>query len=216
MKIIDINNWKRKVPYTNFITYADPIFSLTTRLDVTELCARCKRLGTSFFTDFLYIVTVCLNQTEALRLRIKGDNVVLYDTVHPNYIVLSDDGVIVTCQTYADSSYEVFYKNARAHIAVAKRSGNKEVFNQEGENDRFYVSCLPWVDLAAVRNPYDLKDAESSSIPRLTWGKYTDDCGRMKMMFDVAAHHALLDGEPVCRFFLRVQNALENADTFFD
>ena len=59
-----------------------------------------------------------------------------------------------------------------------------------------------------------MNDPESSSIPRLTWGKYADENGRKKMTFDIAAHHALLDGEPICRAFIKIQNALNDINNF--
>ena len=64
----------------------------------------------------------------------------------------------------------------------------------------------------SVNNPYDLKDAENSSIPRLTWGKAVNENGRMKMMMDISAHHALIDGEPVCRAFNIIQNSLNDIE----
>lgn len=217
MKIIDVNSWKRKIPYENFIKYSNPIFSLSTRLDVTLLCKRCKEKGTSFFADFLWLVMKCLNGVEELRLRIYGGNVVLYDVVHPSYIVLSDDGVIQTCRTGLRGDYAQFYKKVREDISATKKYGSgKGRFNEKETNDTFYFSCMPWVDLTSMSNPYDYADAEASSIPRITWGKYVEENGRMRMMIDIAAHHALLDGEPVCRAFVKIQEALNNLGDVFD
>ena len=215
MRKIDTTTWKRKVPYKNFIDYTNPIFSLSTRLDVTELCNRCKKEGTSFFADFLYIVMRCLNSIEEFRLRIVNDEVVLYDTIHPSYIVLTDDNIIVTCRTEMQRSYFKFYKNVRDDIEEKKqRSIQDGEFNIKKENDCYYISCLPWVDLMGVSNPYNLNDNEQSSIPRLTWGKFVDENGRKKMTMDIAVHHALLDGEPVCRGFIEIQKALDHIEDY--
>lgn len=215
MKKIDINSWKRKVPYENFISYTNPIFSLSTRLDVTELCERCKREKTSFFVDFLYIVMKCLNSIDEFRLRILNNEVILYEEIHPSYIVLTDDGVIATCRTEMCNSYPEFYKNVRADIAETKKRKNQDSeFNLNKENNCYYVSCMHWVDLVSVSNPYDLKNNDLSSIPRLTWSKFVDENGRKKMMMDISVHHALVDGEPVCRGFIKIQEALNNLEKF--
>lgn len=214
MKIIDIEIWKRKIPYENFIKYTNPIFSLSTRLDVTELYDSCKRRGTSFFTDFTFIAATCLNSIEEFRLRIKDGKVVLYDGISPSYIVMSEDGVIVTCRTEICGDYAGFYRNARRDAEQAKSGTKVKPFN-DGNNDVYFISCMPWTDLTSVSNPYDLKDAETSSIPRLTWGKFTEENGRKKMTMDIAAHHALIDGEPVCRGFNYIQDALNDPDKFF-
>ncbi|MGN1373327.1 MAG: CatA-like O-acetyltransferase [Candidatus Coproplasma sp.] len=214
MKIIDVENWKRRIPYENFIKYTNPIFSLSTRLDVTELYASCKRRGTSFFTDFTFIAATCLNSVEEFRLRIKGGNVVLYEEISPSYIVMSDGGVIVSCRSQIYDDYSRFYRAAREDIERAKLAKQVKAFN-DGLNDVYYISCMPWVDLTSFSNPYDLKDVEASSIPRLTWGKFSEENGRKKMTMDIAAHHALIDGEPVCRGFIAIQQALNDPDKFF-
>lgn len=217
MKKIDIDSWKRKVPYENFVSYTNPVFSLSTRLDVTKLCERCTKEKTSFFVDFLYLVVKCLNSIEEFRLRIKNNEVVLYDEIHPSYIVLTDEGVIVTCRTEICNSYSEFYKNARADIAAArKRKNNDSEFNFNKENNCYYISSMRWVDLVSVSNPYDLKNNDASSIPRLTWSKFVEENGRKKMTFDISVHHALIDGEPVCRGFIKIQEALNHIEKFFN
>lgn len=214
MKIIDVKSWKRRAAYENFIGYSNPVFSLSTRLDVTALYERCKRENTSFFTDFLYIVMQSLNSIGEFRLRIKDGNVVSYDVIHPSFIVLNDENAIVTCRTAMKENYGEFYKTVRQEIQRAKKSGYYSPFNAVGGNDFYYISCLPWTDITAVNNPYDYKDAESTSIPRLLWGKFVDENGAKKMTMDIAAHHALIDGEPVCRAFNLIQSRLLKADEF--
>ena len=51
-------------------------------------------------------------------------------------------------------------------------------------------------------------------IPRLTWGKAVAEGDRVKMSLDIAAHHALVDGEPVCRGINMIEDALMQADEF--
>jgi len=54
MKKIDVENWSRRDTYNNFIRYSDPIFSISTRIDVTEIFLESKKNKKSFFIDFLY------------------------------------------------------------------------------------------------------------------------------------------------------------------
>ena len=217
MKKIDVKTWKRRVPYENFIGYTNPIFSLATRLDVTDLYNRCKREKTSLFADFLFLAVKCLNSVEELRIRISGDEVVMYDTIDPSFIVMTDEGVIVTCRSKMCDSYAEFYKGVRTDIERAKAAAAKEVWNFDGDvrTDLFFISCMPWVELTAVSNPYNLSDRENSSVPRLTWSKIVDENGRKIMTMDIAAHHALVDGEPVCRAFIKIQEALNDVENFF-
>jgi chloramphenicol O-acetyltransferase type A len=214
MKIIDVDKWKRKVPYENFIGYTNPVFSLSTHLDVTYLFEKSKKEHTSFFTNFLYIVVKCLNSIEEFRLRLYKGNVVLYDEIKPSFIVLSDSDVIVSCRTDMSDDYATFYANNRKAIQSARSSDGKQPFNADDHNNYFYISCIKWVDISSIINPYNLKDADNTSIPRLTWGKAVNKNGRWEMMMDISAHHALIDGEPICRGFIKIQDALNNINDY--
>ena len=58
MKEIDVSTWKRKTPYECFSKYSNPVFSMTVRLDVTDLVEFSKRTKTSFFVNFVLIVVL--------------------------------------------------------------------------------------------------------------------------------------------------------------
>ncbi len=213
MKIIDIENWNRKVIYKNFIGYTNPIFSISARLDVTSLYDYCKRTGASFFTTFTFIACKCLNAVEEFRLRLKEGNVVLYDVINPSFIVKGTDGVISTCRTEMSENYREYYGSARAAQKAAQEASGVS-FNGDNQNDLFFISCMPWVDIHSFSNPYDIENPDISSIPRIMWSKFVPENGRLRMTFDVAAHHALIDGEPVCRAINLIQDALDNVEEF--
>lgn len=207
---IQIENWARRQAYETFIRYSVPVFSLSTRLDVTKLYHKCKEANTSFFAEMLYIVSYVLNAIEEFRFRLSDGEVVVYDRVDPSYIVMTDNGAISPCRTEFVANRDAFIAREQRDIANKRREGcGTEVFNLPGINDCFYVSCMPWTDITSVSNPYDYADIDSCSIPRVTWGRYVNENGNMKMTMDIAAHHALLDGEPVCRAFNRMQQILD-------
>ncbi len=209
MKKIDIENWNRKVPYQNFISYSNPNFSLGTRLDVTKLYDYCKRNRRSFFIEFLFIVSKVLNEIEEFRLRILNGEVVQYDVVDPSFIVMCDDGAIAPCKVEMDFDRESFYQTVEVAKEKRKKQGNEKEFNPKSKNDLFYVSCVPWADICQATNPYNIPDEDVSSIPRIIWAKHVNENDRMKMFFNIEVHHALLDGEPVCRAFNLIQKYLD-------
>lgn len=212
MREIDIDNWKRKGTFERFASYTNPIFSVSTRLDVTKLYKKCKNDGLSFFVTFLYVATKCLNTIEEFRYRIKNGRVVLYDVIHPNYIVLDNDGIITSCSTEM-ADFRTFHARALADISAARIGGDRSLGGRT-TNDVYYVSAMKWADLTSMSNPYDLNDKDSTSIPRLTWGKFSDNDDKKDMFFDIAAHHGLLDGEHACRGFVKIQQAIDNIDEF--
>ena len=210
MKIIDIGTWKRRALFECFSGYNDPVFSFTVELDVTELVKVTKNSGTSFFANTLYIVTGALNKFEAFRTRISGDDVVVYDTVDPNYVVMNTDGVIVTQRTKWTGDYKTFHSSVRRDSESAKNDTERTEFNNTA-NDIYYVSCLPWINFTSMKNPYNTVNPSQTSIPRLTWGKYFEKDGGFKMSMDISVHHALMDGYDVAKAFAEIQRRLDIA-----
>lgn len=63
-------------------------------------------------------------------------------------------------------------------------------------------SCLPWMDVTAVTNERDLSaaNAQDDSIPRICWGKFTQENGRVYLGMSVEVNHRLIDGVHIGRF----------------
>ena len=209
MKIIDVETWDRKVPYENFINYTNPVFSLAAPVDVTKLYAYGKSGGTSFFANFLYVVTRSINETEPMRIRIRDDKPVLFDKINASFIVMNDIGVISTCRVGYDKSYKKFYRGVMAGIESTRKS-RQQVFDDPDKNDLIYVSAIKWLDFTSFSNPYDFKDQARSSIPRVTWGKIKEADNKKFVTLDIAAHHALVDGYPVALVFDKISKYIDD------
>lgn len=214
MKIIDVEKWKRKSPYNCFKDYTNPIFSMSVRLDVTDIVEYSKKTKTSFFINFLFVVTKCLNRVENFRMRILDDKVVLFPRIDPSYIIMNEEGVIVTANTKFNDNYKEFYSIAKRDVDEAVKVDSRRDFKNSERVDLFYTTCIRWVDFLTMTNPYDLKNANQTSIPRLAWGKYVNENGRLKMTFDIAAHHALMDGYEMSLAFIEIEKALSNIEEF--
>ena len=50
----------------------------------------------------------------------------------------------------------------------------------------------------------------ADSIPRIAWGKYFEENGKIKLPLSVQAHHSLVDGVHVGQYFNKVQEILDN------
>lgn len=210
--VIDIENWNRKTSYETFKDYLNPIFSISARLDVTKLCELSKKTKTSFFTSFMFVVSKTLNEMEEFRLRFSDDGkVVLFDKINPNFIVKSENGGISTCPTQYFKDYKLFYDTARQNAKLAEKKNN---FSNLHVNNIFYITSMPQLDIVSFSNPYMLNNKFYDCIPRLMWSKFVEENGAMKMTMDISVHHALLDGEPVCRAFNNIQAALNDIENY--
>jgi chloramphenicol O-acetyltransferase type A len=214
MRIVDKQLWNRRTSYNTFLNYSDPTFSVTTRLDVTNLFNRCKREGTSFFTDFLFIVMRCINGIDEMRMRIVKEDVIIYDTVDPSFMVIRDDESIVSGSISMTYDYPMFYNRIRDEIEYLRTYDQNEVSNTSRRKDVITTACLPWVDFTSNHRLQDPLDKETNSIPHICWGKIVGSSERRTMAFCISAHHSLMDGYHVSRLVKEIQDALDDPAFF--
>ena len=214
MKHIDVNTWARKPQYDNFITYSNPSFSLGTRLDVTNLVEYCKKTNKSFFSCFLFLLSKSFNSVPEMRTRIIDEKIVEHPVISPSYVVIRPDESIVTCATEFTDDFKDFYARSRRDIDRKKNSASAEPFESSNRTDIVYISCIPWMDLVSIINPYNFNDHTQSSIPRITWGKYVKVNDKYEMGFDISAHHALIDGYQVSKVVNYLSEMLNNVNKY--
>ena len=131
--------------------------------------------------------------------------VVMFDEIHPGYVVLCDNNELRTCVTRYNCNFHAFYDQTR--IDIKKTKENECIsYNENNGLDSFYISCLPWIRFNSLSNPYNFADKEQTSIPRITWGKYYKNGDIYEINFDISGHHALIDGMQACEFIKKVDD----------
>lgn len=84
---VDIDNWNRRENYLFFRDFANPYYSVTSQVDVTEAYIRSKALGIKFSHYAMYASLRAVNSIEALRYRQVDGKVWLYDRIRLNTAV---------------------------------------------------------------------------------------------------------------------------------
>ena len=69
----------------------------------------------------------------------------------------------------------------------------------------FFVSCVPWLAYTQLRHPHCGPD---DSNPRFSWGKFTEQNGRIILPVTVFVNHALADGWHLTQFFRNLEQEL--------
>ncbi|MGE5455949.1 MAG: CatA-like O-acetyltransferase [Ignavibacteriales bacterium] len=212
MKKINVVNWERKKQYEWFKDFSNPCYDVNVRMDVTKLVEHTKKNNQSFFINMLYIVVKGLNSVEEMKMRLVDGEPVVYDYINPAYTVLTNSGTFenVRHQNYED--YKEFYSVASTSINNAKEQlkTTEENYNPENCWDEYYITCLPWLDFSHVSHP--MPDNKSSqSIPRICWGKYTNNNGKYELTLNITVSHLFVDGYPLSKTFIKIQELLDDA-----
>lgn len=206
MKLVDIENWNRKVIYEYFKDFQDPFFNLTANLDVTGLYHFCKEKDLSFSLANIFYCLQTVNEIREFRMRLKDEKLVEFEKIHATLTISQPDETYSLC--YFDMQENVFEFNEAGKAAVEKYT-NLKTFNVERDRvDLIYSSFIPWVSFTSFKHASRLDN--KFTIPRIVFGKMFEDGGRKKLPHSVEVNHAIADGVHVGKYFVSLQEKLDN------
>lgn len=218
--VLNLAEWPRRHHLAFFCGFEQPHFQLTSRVDVTVLHSACKARGVGLFGALLYCTTRAANEETALRMRLRwiGDNdlpdVVVHDAVHPSFtaaVPLSEaDAAAPGCDLplfgYATARYSQQFSEFARRVGAASKAvaGDADIETQASwdTDDLLFVSSVPWLDLCSVQHA--MACARTDSTPRIFWGRVVAAGERREVGLSLQAHHGLVDGGHVGRWFQRV------------
>jgi chloramphenicol O-acetyltransferase type A len=207
LKHIDLNTWKRKGHFEFFYRMDYPQYNICMNLDVTRFLKFTRDNNLSFYYSMIFAATSALNSTEAFRYRIREGKIVLHDRVHPSFTDMDQDDDLFKL-IRLDITDDLF-SFVKAATMISDRQ--KEYFLPEhlsGRDDVVYITCIPWISFTHVSHTIALN--RDDSVPRISWGKYFPDNGKMLLPFSVQVNHALVDGIHVGRYVDALQTQIND------
>ena len=212
MRYLDMESWDRKDHYTYFKGLTYPHFSIGANVDITAFYRSMKEKGNPFFISFLYVAMRAANEVAEFRYRIRGDKVVEHDTVRPSFTTMTDKGVFSFCTVPYMPDYSEFRQNTERQIDDTR---DQVVLSDEpGRDDLVFVTSIPWVSFTSITQPIQMDPVDC--IPRISWGKFFEEGGRAKLPLSVQAHHSLVDGDHIGRYFIKIQELLDYPERYFE
>ena len=201
---IDITSWNRRKIFEFFKDYEEPYYGITTDLDCTDAYDFAKKKGISFFLYYLYLILKAVNQTDAFKYRIEGDDLYLYDVINGSSTIDRDDGTFGFSHIPYFEDLDLFMERATEEV-IEVRTSNQLIRSGIGENI-IHFSALPWTQFTHVSHPrrYTRRD----SIPKITVGRYYMKEERRMMPVSVHVNHAVADGLHVGEYFKMLQGLL--------
>ncbi|MCJ8153396.1 chloramphenicol acetyltransferase [Chryseobacterium sp. SSA4.19] len=207
MKVIDIASWNRKEHFDFFSQMASPYFGFTTEVDCTQAYKESKEKGCSFFAKYLHASMIAVNSVDELKMRILGDNIVLYDTVNAGTTIGRADGTFGFAYIHFSEDFHTFTTELQEEIAGVQNSVGLRMNNGELGKDLIRHSAIPWNSFSALLHPTPLDKTES--VPKITFGKFSIREGRYYLPVSVEAHHGLADGFHLAKYLEKFQTQLD-------
>jgi chloramphenicol O-acetyltransferase type A len=210
MQYIDVETWPRREHYRLYRQLNQPHFNMCANVDLTAFYQATKAQGIGFTVGLLYVLGRAANDIPAFRYRMRGEDVIEHETVHPSTTVLSDDGLFGFCPLHYSGDLRSFAARATESMSLAKQQPTLEF--QPGRDDILFTTGIPWVSFTSFAHPTHLHPADC--IPRMAWGKRFVDGDRLKMPLSVQGHHALMDGFHMGQYYERVEAYLAEPDQY--
>ena len=205
MKTIDLETWPRAAHYHFFKRMDYPHYNICANIDITNFLAKTREQGLPFYYSMIFAVMSVLNTVDEFKYRIRGEEVVLHDIVHPVFSDMpKDSDNFKMVYTQMGESIESFTKEAKQKSQSQTASFVKE--DLECIDDLVYITTVPWISFTNISHTISFN--KDDSVPRLAWGKYFSNGDKIMMPFSVQAHHSFVDGVHMGRLFEALQEYL--------
>lgn len=202
-RLIDWERYPRRAHFEYFHAMPDPYAGVTAQVELTPFFTVCRRDRLPFFLSFLYCAGRAANAVPQLRQRIVNGRPVEFSTCDTSHTVMREDGTYSYCRLNCMQPFEDYLPATLTAQAQAKACGGLD----DGEDalSLLFVSSLPWINYAALRQPTPVP---ADSNPRLTWGRYGEENGKILMPVTLLVNHALVDGSHIAQFYAALDEAL--------
>jgi chloramphenicol O-acetyltransferase type A len=206
MRYIDMQTWSRYEHFKFFGAFDHPHFGMSANVDLTTFYPALKQRGQSITIGIVYVIARAANAIPEFRYRIREGKVVEHEIVHPSTTILTDEDLFSFCTMDYIEDFSEFAASAAEKIAYAKE--HPSLKNEPEQDDLLYMTALPWVSFTSFMHPMNFQPVDS--VPRFAWGKFYEDEKLLKMPLGVQAHHALMDGLHMGKFYAEVQYSLDH------
>jgi chloramphenicol O-acetyltransferase type A len=214
LKIIEIQDSHRRKHFDFFRQMDQPHFGITAEVDITEFLDIVRRSARLRFTPaIVYLISRTAHELRPFRWRIRGEQVVEHEMVRPSFTVpTSVSDVFSFCTVDYREDPEEFHDDAVAVMEEMKHNPSLE--DEEHADNYLFLSAFPWASFTNVFHAMHYSPTPDS-VPLIVWVKYRKVNDRVMMPLAVQAHHAVVDGSDLGRYYQTIQRHLRQAHEIF-
>ena len=201
---IDLESYPRRQHFAYFLSMPYPYVGVTSNVDVTELVRFCREKKYSFYLLFIHAVALAADDIPQLRQRIRNRGIIEYSECPTSHIELLDNGTYCYCTLRHHRPLEEYVPYAEDARRQCRLRGSIE--EGSDSDSMYFISALPWLHYTSLIQP--VAGGEDAN-PRITWGKFQKDHdGREQLPVSILAHHGLVDGLHIARFYDNLEQQL--------
>lgn len=194
-----VESYHRQQHFDFWSEYQNPFYSTTFHLDIRRLKAYCDGQGYPLYLNLCYFMTRAMREIEDFRYRLLDGRLVLYDELYPGLAVPAPDGLFTFANYEYHSDVATFNRRARKVSEAARRA--VELEGPEHRNG-IWFTALPKVPFTSFTHA---TKAPTDSEPRVAFGRYAEQDGKLLVPVGVQVNHVLVDGSALGELVERTQ-----------
>nr|WP_299381958.1 chloramphenicol acetyltransferase [Allomuricauda sp.] len=211
MKKVVFDSLHRKKHFAFFNHMNHPHFNITANVEVGPFLSHIKINNLPLTYSLVYLLSKAANDIKEFRWRIRKDEVVEHELVHPSFTVPTEEADVFSFCTvpYQQNSSDFVLKAQQINEAM---KSNPSIEDEPGRDDYLFMSAIPWISFTSIQHAMHYHPHDS--VPRISWGKFLDQNGRKMMPLAVQAHHGLVDGRHMGSYFKNIEEMLQNPEVY--
>ncbi|MCF0142509.1 MAG: hypothetical protein HUJ75_03950 [Parasporobacterium sp.] len=208
MMIIKKEDWDRKyvIPYYEDTDF--PYIPITANVDVTKPLQFARDNKISFNLTMVYLANSVADSIINYRYRLleNGDILVIDHNIPTiNHLRKGIDAFVIGEGIWPCDDIVKFCKETHAHLEQCEVEDNLTVNSRQ---EVLNYTSIPWINYTGFMRT--IPKFGPYSNPKISFGKYAEQNGRILMPVSSQTHHMLMDGRHVGQFYEKLQAACEN------
>ena len=184
-----LDDYPRRAHLDFFRRSPNPFYAVTFELDATRVRARAKQAGASTYAAMVWAYHRALVGIEAFRVRLHGEEVVLYDTLRVGMTVPAPRRTF----TFATLEWEADAERFLAHAGAAMAAASARVDLSGGAAPDFaYYTALPKIPFTSF--VHVALPEPTAGQPEAAFGRFREADGRTLVPVGILVNHVFVDG----------------------
>ena len=204
---IDLDQWDRTRLFYNYLGTDFPYIIITANVDVTRPLEFAHKHQISFNLVMVYLCVTTLDQIPNFRYRFIDGKPFIIDHTRAliNHIIPGQDLFVMGEGLWpCDDILEFCRVTHKRQMEATPDSMQDKV---RYKLDIINFTSIPWVQYTGFIRTIINNDVDNA--PKISFGKYFKEEGRVLMPLSCQTHHGLMDGKHVGLFYHNLQNACE-------
>lgn len=200
-------NWVRRPYFEYYMNKIRCRYNVNYELDVTDMVRRIRKAGLRFYPSMLYVVSRGVNMNPEFRMSLDADGEPgFWDEINPSYTIFHDDDKTFSdIWSEYDPRFSVFY--ARVVEDMTRYRDVKGISAKPGRPENCCpMTSAPWLSFSAYSN--DTYSESQMLFPIITFARFFERDGVIRLPFSVFVHHAAADGYHTCKLINDIQALL--------